>query len=226
MPTSFKKAGLSRGTAGAVAATAVAGAATALWVLHRARKAERDNPPLGRFIEVDGIRLHFIDKGKGPVVVLLHGNAVQLQDFIGCGLIDRLAEHHRVIAFDRPGFGHSLRPRDRLWTAQAQAAVIRQTLVQIEAARRGGAFVGHVGRTRPGNRISDGGTGPRADFRLLLSFGPHGCRAGDTGGASCVRRCVALYGFAANQSRHATAQRGGDVRASADGRQVFGCRAP
>jgi hypothetical protein len=96
MPTSFKKTGLSRGTAGAVAATAVAGAVTALWVLHRARKAERDNPPVGRFIEVDGTRLHLIDKGNGPVVVLLHGNTVLLQDFIACGLIDRLAEHHRV----------------------------------------------------------------------------------------------------------------------------------
>ncbi len=141
MPTSFRKAGLSRGTAGAVAATAVAGAATALWVLHRARKAERDNPPIGRFIEVDGIRLHLIDKGKGPPVVLLHGNTVQLQDFIGCGLIDRLAEHHRVIAFDRPGFGHSERPRDRLWTAQAQAAVIRQALVQIDVKQP--VVVGH-----------------------------------------------------------------------------------
>src|SRR6266702_4740001 len=141
MPTSFGKAGLSRGTAGAVAATAVAGAATALWVLHRARKAERDNPPIGRFIEVDGIRLHLIDKGKGPPVVLLHGNTVQLQDFIGCGLIDRLAEHHRVIAFDRPGFGHSERPRDRLWTAQAQAAVIRQAHVHIDEKQP--VVVGH-----------------------------------------------------------------------------------
>ena len=86
MPTSFKKTGLSRGTAGAVAATAVAGAATALWVSHRARKAGRDNPPMGRFIEVDGVRLHFVEKGKGPAVVLLHGNTVLLQDFIACSL--------------------------------------------------------------------------------------------------------------------------------------------
>jgi pimeloyl-ACP methyl ester carboxylesterase len=141
MPTSFRKAGLSRATAGAVAATAVAGAATALWVLHRARKAERDNPPIGRFIEVDGIRLHLIDKGKGPAVVLLHGNTVQLQDFVGCGLIDRLAEHHRVIAFDRPGFGHSERPRDRLWTAQSQATVIRQALVHLDVKQP--VVVGH-----------------------------------------------------------------------------------
>ncbi len=29
-----------------------------LWVRRQARKAERDNPPLGRFITVDGVRLH------------------------------------------------------------------------------------------------------------------------------------------------------------------------
>jgi pimeloyl-ACP methyl ester carboxylesterase len=32
------------------------------------------------------------------------------------GLIDLLAKDHRVIAFDRPGFGHSARPRNRIWT--------------------------------------------------------------------------------------------------------------
>jgi pimeloyl-ACP methyl ester carboxylesterase len=132
MPTPFSKAALSRGTAGALVTTAIAGVATALWVQHQARKAERANPPVGRFIEVDGVRLHFIDRGKGPAVVLLHGNTVQLQDFVGSGLIDRLAEHHRVIAFDRPGFGYSERPRYRLWTAQAQAALIQQALIQID----------------------------------------------------------------------------------------------
>ncbi|WP_235025363.1 alpha/beta fold hydrolase [Caballeronia terrestris] len=63
--------------------------------------------------------------------MLLHGNTVLLQDFICSGLIDRLSERHRVIAFDRPGFGYSERPRDRLWTAQAQAALIQQALAQI-----------------------------------------------------------------------------------------------
>ncbi|CAA9318032.1 MAG: hypothetical protein AVDCRST_MAG90-856, partial [uncultured Microvirga sp.] len=39
-----------------------------------------------------------------------------------------LAEHHRVIALDRPGYGYSERPRDRLWTAGAQAAFLHRTL--------------------------------------------------------------------------------------------------
>jgi len=117
MARSFKKVAAFPRAAGALASVATAAALTALWVRHRAKKAERDNPPAGRFIDVDGVRLHYVEKGEGSPVVLLHGNTVLLQDFIGSGLLDRLAERHRVIAFDRPGFGHSKRPRDRLWTA-------------------------------------------------------------------------------------------------------------
>jgi len=131
MDRPLKKVPATATTIGAVAAAATAAAVGALWVRHRARKAERDNPAVGRFVKVDAVPLHYIDKGEGPAVVLLHGNAVMLQDFIANGLIDRLAERHRVIAFDRPGFGFSGRPRDRLWTAQAQAAVIQQALTQI-----------------------------------------------------------------------------------------------
>ncbi|MFM0197538.1 alpha/beta hydrolase [Paraburkholderia strydomiana] len=131
MRRSFSNVAVPTKTIGALAAAATAAAISALWVEHRARKAERDTPPVGRFVEVDGVPLHYVDKGTGPAVVLLHGNAVLLQDFIASGLIDRLAERYRVIAFDRPGYGHSGRPRDRLWTATAQAALIRQALAQI-----------------------------------------------------------------------------------------------
>lgn len=128
-------------TVGVLAAAATAAVVSALWVQHRARKAERDNPPIGRFLEVDGVRLHYVEKGEGPPVVLLHGNTVLLQDFIGSGLFERLAEHHRVIAFDRPGFGYSERPRDRLWTAPAQAALLHQALEQLEVEES--VVVGH-----------------------------------------------------------------------------------
>jgi pimeloyl-ACP methyl ester carboxylesterase len=63
--------------------------------------------------------------------VLLHGNTVLLQDFIASGLIDRLTERHRVIAFDRPGFGYSDRPRGHLWTARTQAEAIRHALARL-----------------------------------------------------------------------------------------------
>jgi pimeloyl-ACP methyl ester carboxylesterase len=41
------------------------------------------------------------------------------------------AKKFRVIAFDRPGFGHSNRPGSRMWTPQAQADVIRAALVKF-----------------------------------------------------------------------------------------------
>ena len=118
-----------------------AAAATAFWVELRARQAERRHPPRGRFVDVDGVKLHYVERGTGDPVVLIHGNMVSLEDFEASGLIGRLAERHRVIAFDRPGFGHSPRPRDRLWTPAAQATLLQAALHALGVDRT--VVVGH-----------------------------------------------------------------------------------
>lgn len=110
-------------------------AATALWTELKARRAQREHPPQGRFTTIDGVRLHYVERGAGPPVVLLHGNVVSLDDFHASGLIDRLAVDHRVIAIDRPGYGHSERPRDRLWTQTAQAKFIHAALRKLNVER-------------------------------------------------------------------------------------------
>jgi pimeloyl-ACP methyl ester carboxylesterase len=115
--------------AGAALITAAAGAA--LWNIRKAAEAERRHPPRGRFITVDGVRVHVLDEGQGPAVVLLHGNGTMAEDFVISGLFGRIAAHHRAIAIDRPGYGHSERPRDRLWTASAQAKLVRGVLDEI-----------------------------------------------------------------------------------------------
>ena len=120
--------------AGALALFAAA-AATAVWVQSKARRAERDNAPAGKFIYIDGVRLHYVVRGEGPPVVLLHGNTVDSADFEASGLIDALARDHQVVAFDRPGFGHSSRPRDRLWTPSAQAALLHRALAGLGISR-------------------------------------------------------------------------------------------
>jgi Predicted hydrolases or acyltransferases (alpha/beta hydrolase superfamily) len=105
-------------------------------VNHRlAKQAERRNPPSGRFIDVDGVRLHFIDRGEGPPLVLLHGNGSMIEDFASSGLIDLAVRRHRVIVIDRPGYGHSTRPRDRIWSAGAQADLIHAALERIGVSR-------------------------------------------------------------------------------------------
>ena len=116
-----------------LAATALGAVASAVWVQAKARRAELAHPPTGQFMEVDGVHLHYVECGEGPTVVLLHGNAVTLRDFEASGLLDSLATSHRVIAFDRPGFGHSSRPRDRLWTPSAQADLLAAALQQLGA---------------------------------------------------------------------------------------------
>jgi pimeloyl-ACP methyl ester carboxylesterase len=95
--------------------------------------AERKNPPIGNFIECDGVRLHYLERGDrgAPCVVLFHGNGSLIQDFIVSGLVDHLAARHRVVCFDRPGFGYSQRPRARVWTATSQAALFVKAFDQL-----------------------------------------------------------------------------------------------
>ena len=38
--------------------------------IYRALKAEREHPPTGRFVTVDGVRLYYLERGAGPPVVL------------------------------------------------------------------------------------------------------------------------------------------------------------
>ncbi|GJH12760.1 alpha/beta hydrolase [Caballeronia novacaledonica] len=128
MPSILRKPKAVSPTTGVLALVATAAAAAACWNRHKAKQVERANPPLGRFIDVNGVRLHYTDTGTGPCVVLLHGNTVLLQDYEASGVTAMLAEGHRVISFDRPGFGYSDRPRKRLWTAQAQAALLQGAL--------------------------------------------------------------------------------------------------
>ena len=95
--------------------------------------AERKNPPIGSFIECDGVKLHYLQHGDpaDPSVVLLHGNGSMIQDFVISGLVGHLARRNRVLCFDRPGFGYSQRPRARIWTATSQAALFVKVLNQL-----------------------------------------------------------------------------------------------
>src|SRR5215208_1987018 len=86
---------------------------TAVLVRARARRTERRHPPVGRFITADRVRLHYYERGQGRPIVLLHGNGGTLDELLSSGLVDHLAQNHRVIAFDRPGFGYSERPHSR-----------------------------------------------------------------------------------------------------------------
>ena len=110
-------------------------ALSALAIRLKTRAVEAEYPPLGQFIEVDGVRLHVVIRGEGEPLLLLHGNGSNVLDLECAGLIDRAAERYRVIAFDRPGFGYSERPRSTVWTPDAQARLIHSALKQLGVER-------------------------------------------------------------------------------------------
>jgi pimeloyl-ACP methyl ester carboxylesterase len=126
---------------GALLASAAALGAAALFNRARSKKAEREHPPHGRFLEVEGVRLHYVERGRGAPLVLLHGNGAMVEDFEISGILDLAARDRRVIAFDRPGFGHSARPRNRVWTPAAQAELVHAALKQLGVVRP--MVVGH-----------------------------------------------------------------------------------
>jgi pimeloyl-ACP methyl ester carboxylesterase len=54
---------------------------------------------------INDLRVRYVDYGSGPALVLLHGMAASWHWWLEN--IPALARHHRVIAVDLPGFGHS-----------------------------------------------------------------------------------------------------------------------
>src|SRR5262249_20597449 len=90
------------------------------WTAHQ---VEANLPPCGKFIDVDGVRLHYVDKGRGPVLLLIHGLSGQVLNFTH-SLLGRLGHDFRVVILDRPGSGYSLRPDEALAPLAAQARII------------------------------------------------------------------------------------------------------
>ncbi|MDP4022399.1 alpha/beta hydrolase [Methylobacterium sp. NEAU 140] len=135
---SAAQAGRTLKAAARAAETAMRQTAKAALAASRAaepRPARTERAPAGRFVTVDGLRVHVIVRGRGRPVVLIHGNGTMAEDYAICGLIDRLAERYRVIALDRPGFGRTDRPRLRAWTAAAQAALVGRVLDALNVER-------------------------------------------------------------------------------------------
>ena len=99
------------------------------WVATRVLVAvtERAYPPVGSFVRAGGVDLHYLRRGSGPTVVLLHGRDGTLQEFT-LSVFDQLTEHYEVIAFDRPGYGYSERPADEPLSLRVQARLLREAL--------------------------------------------------------------------------------------------------
>ncbi len=120
-----------------------------------ARRVEIAEPPVGRFLDLDGQRIHYIDEGAGPPLFLIHGLGGQLRNFT-YALAGRLANEFRVIAVDRPGSGYSPRPPGADARLRAQAQLLAKVIGALKLDRplvvghsMGGALALAIGLDHP-----------------------------------------------------------------------------
>jgi hypothetical protein len=76
----------------------------AAWIAFRVGRAL---PPQGQFIEIEGTRIHSVNGGQGPAIVVIHGTGGQLRNFTN-SLLDRLTDEFRgtvnlTLLLARPG---------------------------------------------------------------------------------------------------------------------------
>jgi len=122
---------------GLVAGAAAGLAAFSSW---NARRAERLVPPDGAFIDVEGARLHYVDVGSGPAIVMIHGLGGQLRNFT-YALSGRLQGRHRLVIVDRPGSGYSRYVGEGEQGLAAQGAIIARLIDALGLERP--LVVGH-----------------------------------------------------------------------------------
>lgn len=66
-----------------------------------------------QFFDSDGVRIHYIEQGEGPPVILVHGFTANIDfNWRMPGIYDALAKDYRVIALDNRGHGLSDKPHD------------------------------------------------------------------------------------------------------------------
>lgn len=67
--------------------------------------------PLGKFIDVDGVKTHYLEMGEGPPLVLVHGGGAGADSWGNWrDSAPIFAKHFRVLAMDMIGFGKTDKP--------------------------------------------------------------------------------------------------------------------
>jgi haloalkane dehalogenase len=70
----------------------------------------QEYPFASHYLEVSAGRLHYVDEGSGPAVVMVHGNPTW--SYLYRHMIKQLQPEYRCIAMDHIGFGLSDKPTD------------------------------------------------------------------------------------------------------------------
>jgi haloalkane dehalogenase len=82
------------------------------------------------YADVAGCRVHYLDEGKGPPLLLLHGNPTW--SFLYRDIVRGLRDRYRCIAVDHPGFGLSAAAPGYGFTPAEQADVLEQLVLRLD----------------------------------------------------------------------------------------------
>jgi pimeloyl-ACP methyl ester carboxylesterase len=86
-----------------------------------------------KFVELDGIRVHYKDEGRGPVLLLVHGSFGDLGDWDGW--VSALRDRWRVVRFDRPGAGLTGPVANGNYSLDRQLALVDALMDQLGVER-------------------------------------------------------------------------------------------
>lgn len=89
----------------------------------------------GKFADFNGVKIHYIDRGQGEPIVLLHGGTSNLESWVTAGVVADLQKNFRVIAFDARGSGKSDKPRDPKAYGRQQALDVPRLLDALKLDR-------------------------------------------------------------------------------------------
>ena len=135
------------------------------------------------FVDVDGIRTHYLEAGEGDPVVLLHaGEYGAAAEFSWEFTIPALAHHYRVIAPDWLGFGHTDKLHDFVSGAMRRVVHMARFIEVMEIGpaayignSMGGALLARVIATdeplwhaTAAVIVSGGGLAPDNEYRQTL----------------------------------------------------------
>jgi haloalkane dehalogenase len=89
--------------------------------------------PSSHYTQVNGLRLHYLEAGEGDPILLLHG--FPTSSHLYRNVIPTLAETHRVIAPDLPGYGLSDKPLDVDYSFELYESVLNNLLDALGIAQ-------------------------------------------------------------------------------------------
>ena len=101
----------------------------------------------GKYAEFDGVKIHYIDRGKGEPIVLLHGGTSSLDSWLRTGVVANLDEvvDFRAFANDRRAQGAAINGDVRAEPGQyAEAVLLHVVRCEVVPGQRVEAVVGRA----------------------------------------------------------------------------------